>query len=42
MIDVISYLIGMLKGKKTVVLDGDGYTFTDPNNDGNIVVTKEE
>lgn len=41
MIDIISYLIGLLKGKRTVVLEGD-YVFTDPNHDGHIVVTRRE
>lgn len=45
--DIISYILGLVKGKKdgagTVVVEpGDEYKFTDPNGDGNIVVTKEE
>ena len=44
--DILWYLIGLLKGKKQgeghIVIEGEGYTFTDPNNDGNIVITKEE
>ena len=39
--DMTSYIMGLSKGNKTVVLEGDEYTFTDPQNDGNIVVTKE-
>lgn len=47
MFDVVSYILGLVKGendgKGTVVVEpGDEYTFTDPNGDGNIVVTKEE
>ena len=46
MFDVVSYILGLTKGKEdgkqTVVLEGDAYTFTDANSDGNIVVTKEE
>lgn len=40
--DIISYLIGLLKGASNVVLEGGDYVFSDPNNDGNIVVTKKE
>ena len=43
--DIISYIIGLLKGRKegssNVVLEGDSYTFTDSQSDGNIVITKE-
>lgn len=43
--DIISYLMGLITGRKqgsnVVVLEG-GYVFTDPNNDGNIIVTKGE
>ena len=46
MFDVVSYILGLVKGKdvgkQTVVIEGDAYTFTDTNSDGNIVVTKEE
>ena len=42
--DFISYIIGLIKGRKegtqNVVLEGDSYTFTDPNNDGNVVMEK--
>lgn len=48
MLDIFSYLIGLLKGKKIgiaegskhVIIEGDGYVFTDSNNDGNIVITE--
>ena len=35
-------LIGRLKGKNTVILDGDGYTFTDADSDGNVVIEASE
>jgi hypothetical protein len=40
--DIISYLIGLLKGASNVILEGGDYEFSDPNHDGNIVVTKKE
>lgn len=40
--DIISYLIGLLKGASSVILEGGDYEFSDPNHDGNIVVTKKE
>ena len=41
--DIISYLIGLLKGASNVILEGgEDYEFSDPNHDGNIVVTKKE
>lgn len=48
MLDIFSYFIGLLKGKKIgiaegskhVIIEGDGYVFTDSNNDGNIVITE--
>lgn len=40
--DIISYLIGLLKGVSNVILEGGDYEFSDPNHDGNIVVTKKE
>jgi len=33
--DVISYILGMIAGGKTVTLDGTGYTFSD-DGEGNI------
>lgn len=43
MFDVISYLIGFAGGEKHVILeDGEEYTFTDPNSDGNIVIQEAE
>ena len=46
--DVTSYVIGKKKGyekgreegSKTVVLEGDEYTFADQNNDGHVVVSE--
>ena len=41
--DILSYILGKKQGKGTVVIEeGEEYTFTDPNADGNIVITKEE
>lgn len=45
--DMISYLIGKKKGVEegtgTVIMDSvSDYEFTDPNSDGNIVVTEKE
>ena len=40
--NIFWYLIGLLKGKRHVVLDGDSYTFTDANTDGNIVIEEAE
>ena len=43
MFDIISYLMGLVVGEKHVILeDGEEYTFTDPNNDGNIVIQEAE
>ena len=42
MIDIISYILGLVRGKSTVVLDSSAYTFTDSSNDGNIVITETE
>lgn len=42
--DIISFLIGLMKGKEegtgTIVLETDGYQITDPNEDGNLVITQ--
>lgn len=42
--DILSYLIGLKKGTEegedSVTIDSD-YIFTDPNSDGNIIVTRE-
>jgi len=41
--DILSYLLGLKSGEKKgkdVEIESD-YIFTDPNSDGNIVVTKE-
>lgn len=48
MLDIFSYLIGLLKGKKIgiaegskyVIIEGDGYEYTDSNTDGHIVITE--
>lgn len=44
--DILSFVIGLAKGREegtgNVVLEGEGYNFTDPNNDGNIVISKKE
>ena len=40
--DIISYLIGLLKGAINVILEGGDYEFSDPNHDGNIVITKKD
>ena len=44
--DILSYIIGLLKGREQgkgeVVLDGDGYTFTDANHDGHIVIEEDD
>ena len=43
---VLSYLLGLKKGKKTgrgtVIIEGNEYSFSDPNHDGHIIVTKVE
>lgn len=43
--DIPSYILGLIageqKGEGKLVIEGDVYTFTDPNHDGHIVVTKE-
>lgn len=45
MFDVISYVLGRVKGKKegvgTVVLEGNAYTFVDRNQDSNIEIEEE-
>lgn len=45
--DLISFILGLLLGRKQggkhVVLDeANNYTFTDANNDGNIVIEEAE
>lgn len=44
--DVLSYILGLKKGKKTgrgtVIIEGNEYKFSDPNGDGHVVVTKVE
>ena len=43
MFDVVSYELGKVAGAGAVVLEGgEDYTFSDPNNDGNVVITKED
>lgn len=42
-IDIVSLIMGLTKGEKSLTLDaGEGYTITDPNNDGHLVITIEE
>lgn len=41
--DILSFLIGLMRGKRHVILDeANNYTFTDENSDGNIVITEAE
>lgn len=40
--DIVSYIMGMNAAEHNVIIEGDGYTCTDPENDGNVVITKEE
>lgn len=45
--DFVSYILGLLKGKKSggsgiAIMDEGDYKITDPNGDGNIVITKKE
>ena len=44
MFDVVSYIIGLVKGKEegtgSIVLEDGDYVFTDSNSDGNVVMTK--
>ena len=44
-INMVSYIMGMedgyADGLGTVEIDSDAYVFTDPNEDGNIVVEEE-
>ena len=44
--DIPSYILGLIAGEKNgagkIVIEGDVYTFSDLNNDGHIVVTKED
>ena len=44
--DIISYLMGLITGKKegakVLVFEGDGYTFTDPDDDGNLVIEEAD
>lgn len=44
--DIPSYILGLIAGEKNgegkIVIEGDVYTFSDPNNDGHVVVTKED
>jgi len=46
MFDASSYVMGIeqgyAEGSGNVVIDSDAYVFTDPDDDGNIVVTKED
>lgn len=41
--DFLSYLMGRKANEGNVVLKGgEDYTFSDPNNDGNVVMVKNE
>ena len=40
--DITSYVIGLQDGRKAIVIDSDTYEFTDPNMDGNIIITEVE
>lgn len=44
MVDVISYFMGLIMGRKqgakNVALEGDDYEYTDSNTDGHIVITE--
>ncbi len=41
--DFLSYLMGRKAEEGNVVLeDGEDYTFSDPNDDGNVVMVKNE
>lgn len=40
--DLLSYILGRLKGQResqSVEIESDSYEFSDPNSDGNIVIT---
>lgn len=39
MLDMLSYILGFLKGKRCVELSGDSYTYADDGN-GNITITE--
>lgn len=42
-IDILSLIMGLTKGEKSLTLDaGEGYTITDPNNDGHLVISTTE
>lgn len=40
--ELIMYLLGRKNGTGVVVLEDGDYVFSDPNGDGNIIITKEE
>lgn len=42
MSDLFALLMGLIQGSRSVVLDGDSYTYTDANSDGNIVISETE
>lgn len=39
MLDIVSFILGLKKGKSNVELDTDAYTFTD-DGEGNITITE--
>ena len=43
MFDATSYELGISTARGDVVIEeGGDYTFSDPNDDGNVVITKED
>lgn len=43
MFDITSYVMGKVAGAGKVVIEGgEEYTFSDPDSDGNVVITKED
>lgn len=45
MIDILSYILGFFKGKKSaasnvVIEEGGDYTFSDTGHDGNVVIAE--
>ena len=42
MFDVASYVMGKAAGTGKVVIEGNEYTFSDPDGDGHVVVEKTE
>ena len=38
--DMTSYILGIERGRTPIVIESDSYQFTDPDSDGNIVITE--